>query len=362
MAIQIDRTPSPAWAARREGAPALVLVAGSGRSGTSLFSGLLQRLGFLVPAPEVPADGSNPRGFGESQWVVDFHTRLLRRVRVEVSDARPAAWALTAEAGLDPEIRDELRTWLRRQLRTSPDVIVKDPRLSWFLPLWRRCAADVGIDPRVVTLLRHPAAVVDSKSRWYGAAQSDVARVAGWLNLTLATERATRAVPRSFVLYDDLLEDWPSAVARVGRELDLAAVRDAPAGAIRSAHEFLDRSLSRSVSDWGQSAMPGELRALAEETWAALEPLAGATAEPGVASAAQLDVLRTRYQQLYVHAEAIAQSSIAAGHGPRSPRMAPTRAVRLALRVPVRYRHAVPLAWRRRLARAAGVRTTASRR
>ena len=79
----------------------LVLVAGSGRSGTSLFTGILQRLGCHVPQPEVPADATNPRGFAESQWVVDFHTRLLRAPRVQMSDARPAAWALTAQVGLD---------------------------------------------------------------------------------------------------------------------------------------------------------------------------------------------------------------------------------------------------------------------
>ena len=67
-----------------------MVVAGSGRSGTSLFSGVLQRLGYHVPQPEVPADPTNPRGFAESQWVVDFHTRLLRAAGVQVSDARPA--------------------------------------------------------------------------------------------------------------------------------------------------------------------------------------------------------------------------------------------------------------------------------
>src|SRR5829696_506110 len=100
--------------------PVLVLVAGSGRSGTSLFSGILQRLGLVVPQPEVPADESNPRGFAESQWVVDFHTRLLRAARVQVSDARPAAWAMTAAAGLDPAVRGELREWLRSQFRVAP--------------------------------------------------------------------------------------------------------------------------------------------------------------------------------------------------------------------------------------------------
>ena len=52
--------------------------------------------------------------------------------------------------------------------------MIKDPRLSWFLPLWRRCAESLGVAPRFVTMLRHPAAVVDSKQRWYGGWQGDV--------------------------------------------------------------------------------------------------------------------------------------------------------------------------------------------
>src|SRR5215510_1479743 len=94
----------------------IVLVVGSGRSGTSLFAGIMQRLGYTVPGPEVPADETNPRGFAESQWVVDFHTRLLRRAGVQVADARPAAWANTARVCLDAEVASELRGWLQGHL------------------------------------------------------------------------------------------------------------------------------------------------------------------------------------------------------------------------------------------------------
>ena len=174
----------------------LVLVAGSGRSGTSLVSGILQRLGYHVPAPEVPADDTNPRGFAESQWVVDFHTALLKRARVQVSDARPGAWAMTANICLEDEVQTQLRNWLERQYSEADHVLIKDPRLSWFLPLWQRCAEAIGVSPRFVTMLRHPAAVVDSKQRSYGAWQGDVSRTAGWVNLTLFTERATRDAPR----------------------------------------------------------------------------------------------------------------------------------------------------------------------
>src|SRR3712207_823965 len=67
----------------------LLLVAGSGRSGSSVFVGIVGNLGFHVPKPWVAADASNPRGFGESQWVVDRHTALLRQAKVQVTDARP---------------------------------------------------------------------------------------------------------------------------------------------------------------------------------------------------------------------------------------------------------------------------------
>ena len=77
----------------------VVFVVGSGRSGTSTMAGALQTLGMHVPQPEVAADETNPKGFGEPQWVVDFHNELLRRCNVQVSDARPSAWYETGKLG-----------------------------------------------------------------------------------------------------------------------------------------------------------------------------------------------------------------------------------------------------------------------
>jgi hypothetical protein len=321
----------------------LVLVAGSGRSGTSLVSGILQRLGCHVPEPEVPADATNPRGFAESQWVVDLHAALLKRARVQVSDARPAAWALTAELCLDEEVQRQLRSWLEHQFGEAGDLVIKDPRLSWFLPLWRRCAEALGVTPRLVTMLRHPAAVIDSKQRWYGGWQGDVSRAAGWVNQTLFTERATRDVPRVLVGYEDLLDDWTAVMGRVGESLDLAVVRDAPAASLRTVHEFVDRSLSRSRPDWGDLALPAPLRARADEAWELMSALADGDGDLG-----GLDALRAAYVALYDESEAIAQSSIDASR--RRPGSAsPVPAVRI---VPRRYRRRIPLHWRQRIVKA----------
>lgn len=350
MGLSLEEQKTVQAAAEKAAIPdgrSLVLVAGSGRSGTSLFTGILQRLGFHVPEPEVPADETNPRGFAESQWVVEFHSRLLRRAGVQVSDARPAAWSHVADLTLMDEIADELRNWLRGRFKEADHLIVKDPRLSWFLPLWRRCAETLDVSPRFVTVLRHPAAVIDSKQRYYGRWQGDISRTAGWLNQALFTERATRETQRAFVRYEDLLDDWTSSVARVGDVLGLQVIQDAPAASIVRVHDFVDRNLSRSRSSWDEFEIPEGLREQVDHVWTLLMQLADAD----VAEIHErLDAARAEYIALYEDAEAIAQSSIAASSaaGGRGGTL-----VRVARKMPRGVRDKLPLSWRKAAYRAA---------
>jgi hypothetical protein len=333
----------------------IVLVAGSGRSGTSLFAGIMQRLGYTVPGPEVPADETNPRGFAEPQWVVDFHTRALKRAGVQVADGRPSAWAQTARIGLEADVEAELRGWLAERLSESADLVVKDPRASWFLPLWRRCALELGAAPRYVTMVRHPAEVIASKQQWYGSYQGETARLAGWLNQMLFTERATRGGPRAFVAYEDLLGDWTKAVDAVGRALDLELVARATPAAMRSVHEFVDADLRRSRGEWHDEGVPAQLRDLADETWQAVRGMAVEPAADGPRVHERIDELRAAYTRLYGEAHAIAHSSIAAASRPRTPAAKPALpepAAWLIRRLPARYRRRLPATLRARAIRA----------
>ena len=299
----------------------------------------------------MPADEANPRGVAESQWVVDFHTAMLKRARVDVADARPAAWAQTAEVGFETDVQRMLRTWLGAEFRDADHVVIKDPRLSWFLPLWRRCAEDVGVPLRVVTMLRHPAAAVERTQRSYSSRQGDVGRTAGWVNQTLFTERATRDSTRVFVRYDDLLDDWTQTVARIGDRLDLAVVRDAPVASMRRAHQILDPSSSRSRADWEGLKIPAPLRAQADEVWELMSLLATDSQNSGAPVGNRLDATRSAYIALYADAEAIARSSIQASRRAGSPGRVSPPAARLIGRVPQRYRRIVPQRWRARLLR-----------
>lgn len=326
----------------------IVLVAGSGRSGTSLIVNLLEQFGFHVPQPEIPADATNPRGFGESQWVVDFHNRLLRSARVHPSDARPYAWFETGKFTHRSRPANELQEWLVEQLKAHDDLIVKDPRLIWFLPMWQQSAIELGARSSVITMLRHPAEVVASKQNAYGGKAGVTNRTTGWLNLMLYTERATRDTGRAFVRYTDLLEDWTTVVAAVGDRLEQPLIQQASAQTIRAAHRAVDPSLRRSSPDWDKLEVSARVRDLAEQAWAALDQLADDPSEPSAQR--RMDTVRSSYGQLYEEAESIATSSIQAARPPRrSLPDEPATATVMTARAIDRVTHTFPHRFRERI-------------
>jgi hypothetical protein len=320
----------------------LILVVGVGRSGTSLLAGMLGQLGFHIPQPEVKADDTNPRGFGEPRWVVDFHHRLMRRRRVTVNDSRPEAWASTYAAGGEKAVRDELTAWLAGEFDGPRRVVVvKDPRTVWFLPLWAQCAEAVGAATVSVTMLRHPAEIIASAKRSYGDWQSDASRASAWINVILETERATRDSSRAFMRYDDLLAEWPEQIRRLGPLTGSELLAQADRERLPEVDRFVDPTLHRNRVRWDAHAVPERVRVLADGVWEALQPLASGDGDAATLSA--LDALHSEYLELYAEAEAIAQSSItavkrrapAAAKAPPAP---PPLRVRLARRVPARYR------------------------
>jgi hypothetical protein len=317
----------------------LVLVAGVGRSGTSLMTGILGQVGFHIPQPEIGADETNPKGFGEPAWVVDFHHRAMRRLRVTVFDSRPRAWELCDAAADDAELRSELRQWLKGELDQADAVVVKDPRVGWFLPLWTGSASDVGVPASFVCMLRHPAEILASARRSYGDWQNDASRAAAWLNVMLETERKTRGMPRAFVRYEELLADWDATLRRAGDALGDPLLSGMERSKFPGVDEFVDPTLHRARVGWEALEVPPRVRDLADRVWGELQPLAddGGDAD---AARAPLDASHAEYDALYAEAEAISQSSVTAVK-PRRRKPAgppPNMRVRIARKIPPRYR------------------------
>jgi hypothetical protein len=285
--------PEPIALAADGSRKSLILVAGVGRSGTSAFTSAMAELGFVVPQPEVRAKSSNPRGFGEPRWVVQFHRQLLKEQRVRVSDERPRAWQLMTEAAADNETRERLTVWLGRQFASADRVIIKDPRIVWFLSAWNEVSSRLGVRTAYATLLRPPAEVVSSHGRWYGAGRSEDLRLAGWVNVMLGTEKATRRSPHAFVGYADLLTDWRTEIQRTTAQIDEPiAITPQAAAAV---DKVIDPSLHRERTDLADLDVSPELADLAARVWDALE-----RTRSGARRGTRFDRLRVEYR-LYCH-------------------------------------------------------------
>lgn len=293
--------------------PVVVLVVGSGRSGTSTLTGVLQRAGFHAPEPHVPADESNPRGFGEPLWVVERHDRLLAEALVRITDARPSAWQACDAVGAAPRTAATLRSWLRDQLSDHPRLVLKDPRLVWFAGAWARAATDLGASVGYVTMLRDPLEVLVSRSMHYRTAMGPAHGVAQWVNLTLGTERHTRGGVRTWVRYDDLLADPVAAVRRVGEALGSTSLAEPEASVVRAVRDFVDPGLRRSSGSWDDVPVADALRGLAQDTWSTVARL-GSVDGPAVPDRleAELDACWQRYVGMYHDAEALVASSLVA--------------------------------------------------
>ncbi len=301
----------------QQGTP-LVLVSGSGRSGTSSLAGTLKRLGLHVPQPEVAASETNPRGFYEPQWVIDFHKRHLKELALFNIDSRPAAVDIVARHVETGVPTGELHEWLAGQLeapeRAGDQIVVKDPHAFWFAQVWEVVSAELGADLRWLTALRHPAEVVGSRDIAYLSSQSEELRltketsnVAGWVHAALLTEQAGRGSKRSFVRYVDLLADWRAALAPVQQqlELDLNTDLSAPPGE-REHHavdDFIEPSMRKSQLTWDDVRTPDWLRDMAEEVWQLLGVLTTTPHDPD--TLARLDEIHEDYRSRYADAVAL---------------------------------------------------------
>lgn len=188
------------------------LVLGMHRSGTSAVTQLLALAGATLPANVMPGDEHNAKGYFEPWKIAIFNDERLR--------AGGSAWDDPFAFPYAPLPADDEDAWVERatalfdeEFPKTPWPLMKDPRATVLLPLWRRVLDARGVAARCVIPVRHPLAVAGSLRRRDGFAAEKSVLV--WSAYMLAAEAYTRDLPRAFVGYDALLADWRAETARI---------------------------------------------------------------------------------------------------------------------------------------------------
>jgi hypothetical protein len=185
----------------------IVLIIGSGRSGTSLTMQVLAALGLRTGVDLIPANASNPRGFYEDRAIVRLHADLLRALGTPLYAPLPADWLHTPVARATC---DALSRLLRQRLaQTEGPYGIKDPRLSTLYPLWHDVFERLGLQPRVILAVRDPRSVVASLRRHYGFSAEE----AEWLWLARNSDALLNSGGRCLVVHYERWFDQPLPLA-----------------------------------------------------------------------------------------------------------------------------------------------------
>lgn len=280
-------------AAKTRASRTAYLVLGMHRSGTSAVTQLLALAGAQLPVNVMPGDEHNAKGYFEPWKIAHFDEARLRAAGSAWDD--PFAYPFRPLPGAEED------GWFERGLALFDEEfdgaawpLMKDPRATVLLPLWRRILEARGVEARCVIPVRHPLAVAGSLARRDGFPREKSVLV--WSAYMLAAEAYTRDLPRAFVGYDALLADWRAEVARL-EAAHGAPLPDLTPAAAEEIDGFLTPELRHNAGDDGLTALgwAGEI-AVAVHAWFA-ERAAGGDPDPA-ALAAAADHLATRQAEM----------------------------------------------------------------
>ena len=143
------------------------LVLGMHRSGTSAITQVLALAGAELPRNVMGGDEHNAKGYFEPWKIALFNDERLRAAGAawddvfafpfrELASRAERDWTTRAEALFAEEYGDA----------TFP--LLKDPRVTVLLPLWRTILDGLDVSARCVIPVRHPLAVAGSLARRNG--------------------------------------------------------------------------------------------------------------------------------------------------------------------------------------------------
>lgn len=217
-----------------------LVVVGMHRSGTSAMTRTLSLLGASLPKKLMgPAENNNETGFWEPQRVADFNDEILEALDSEWDDVfafRPRQYLSNFDnfyLGRAVELLDE-------EFNGSELIVLKDPRISVLSSFWDRVLRKAGYSAHYVIMVRNPLEVAESLR-----ARDEFPREKSlllWSSYMVAVDRDTRALPRTFISYDQLMSNWRAVRKRIEDEARFPFPRDTAAASID-----IDRHLQRKL-------------------------------------------------------------------------------------------------------------------
>jgi hypothetical protein len=227
-----------------------VFVIGMHRSGTSAVADALGALGLTLgePGEHMRADPANPGGFFELRRIGELNDEILAELggRWDCPPALAEGWE--NRPAMTPLVRKAMTT--KAALLPRERWVLKDPRITLLLPLWRRAVLDRCA---AVLVVRHPMEVA-----WSVTLRNGIPTMTGlalWSAYNRAALYGLGGLPVYVCDYRTLLDAPLDTVADIARaladwgELDRDADLDLDAAAARIRPELRRNTWRRDSPD-----------------------------------------------------------------------------------------------------------------
>lgn len=255
------------------------------------MGGVLVALGAKGPASVMSPDPNNPRGYFESLRIMKLNDKALATAGSSWDDWRAFDCARFSDVERRA-LEDEAAASLEQEFDGAPLIVVKDPRICRMMSLWAPALAHANYAVCPILPIRSPLEVAQSLTRRDGFSIGKGLLL--WLRHVLDAEAATRNMPRSILIWSDLLGDWRSALIKLEAQTGVRFPQPIDRGATNIT-DFLSPDLRHHVATGEDLASDADVTEWVRDAFAAMLVL---SSEPAAANALEtLDRIRTEFNQ-----------------------------------------------------------------
>lgn len=204
-----------------------VILDGMARTGTSALMKTLEILGVDLGGHLLRPRVDNELGFFEDQRI----WRLNNQIRAYLG----MNWNLPKNLLSDEDIKrkfDNLPPHKRNILLREIDIVLylktksnlwgfKNPGSSELFPIWIPKIQERGCDIKIIVNTRHPADSAESMLKFSKGFRTRLNALQLWLRYTLSIEFRSRHLKRTFVCYEDLMNQTAIVLRQLINFLDL---------------------------------------------------------------------------------------------------------------------------------------------
>ncbi len=181
----------------------ITLVSGMHRSGTSLISSMLNSLDFFTgnERDSLKTAGDNVYGFFENSKFVKINEKILRLLDSSWKDISKIDTSAERYMDIKKSCVEKIRSQIMEISKDASHIVLKDPRISILLPIWKEALAD--FEAKYIVMFRHPLEVYMSLDRREHIQKSTA--MALWYDYNDRLVKGSDQKRTIYISYDSLL-------------------------------------------------------------------------------------------------------------------------------------------------------------